>query len=57
MYDIVLSWCRSMIKKCIDKQSIKLIHIFVTVGGGGGKSHLIRTIYPTAVNTFKYLPV
>ena len=55
-YDVVLSWCRNSIKSvnCLSKETIEPIHIFVTGGGGGGKSHLIKTIYHTAVNMFKY---
>ena len=55
-YDVVLSWCRNLIKSvnCLTKQTIEPIHIFVTGGGGGGKTHLIRTIYLTAVKMFKY---
>ena len=58
-YDVVLSWCRNSIKSvnCLTRESIEPIHIFVTGGGGGGKSHLIKTIYHTAVNMFKYRAV
>ena len=35
---------------------VKPIHLFVTGGGGGGKSHLIKTIYHTAVKTFRHPP-
>ena len=51
-HDVVLSWCRNSIKNvnCLSKETIEPIHIFVTSGGGGGgKSHSIRTIYHTAV--------
>jgi len=55
MHDFVLSWCRNSIKSVnyLTKESIDPILVFVT-GGGGGKSHLIKTIYHTAVSMFKY---
>ena len=58
-YDVMLSLCRNSIKSvnCLTKEIIEPIHIFVTGGGGCGKSHLIKTIYHTAVNTFKHSAV
>ena len=35
---------------------VEPIHLFVTGGGGAGKSHLIKTIYHTAVKTFRHPP-
>ena len=55
-YDIVLSWCRNVVKNmnCLQKEDVKPLHIFISGGGGSGKSHLIRSIYHTAVKVFNY---
>ena len=57
-YDIVLSWCRMLIKSMnsLKPVEVKPIYLFLTGGGGAGKSHSIKTIYHTAVKTFSHPP-
>jgi ATP-dependent exoDNAse (exonuclease V) alpha subunit len=47
-YDTFLTWCRNTIKNL---NSLK------PGGGAAGKSHLIKTIYHTAVKTFRHPPI
>ena len=57
-YDIVLTWCRNKVKNMnsLKPQNVPSIHLFLTGGGGSGKSHLIKTIYHTATKTFRHGP-
>ena len=57
-YDIVLSWCRGLIKNMNSLKPVEVqpIYLFLSGGGGAGKSHLIKTIYHTAVKTFRHPP-
>ena len=57
-YDMVLSWCRQLIKNMnrLKPVEVKPIYLFLTGGLGAGKSHLIKTIYHTAVKTFRHPP-
>ena len=54
-YDTVLCWCRNKVKnlRSLKPYEIKPIYLFMTGGVGSGKSHVIKTIYQTAVKTFK----
>ena len=54
-YNTVVSWCRNKVKNIhsLNPEEIKLIYLFLTGGGGSGKSHLVKTIYHTLVKTFR----
>ena len=60
-YDIVLSWCRRLIKNMNSLKPVEVepIYLFLSGGGGAGagKSHLIKTMYHTAVKTFRHPPL
>ena len=35
---------------------VKLIYLFLTAGGGAGKSHLVKPMYHTPFKTFRHPP-
>ena len=58
-YNIALSWCRNTMKNmnCLKPEKVDPIDLFVTGSSGYGKSHLVNSIYQSAVNTFIYGPI
>ena len=48
-YNRVLSWIRNKMKNLnsLKSQNVEPVSLFITGGGGAGKSHLIKTIYHT----------
>ena len=58
-YDTFLSGCRDTMKNMNSLKPVKIepLYLFITGGGGAGKSHVIKTIYQTAVKTFRHPPI
>ena len=58
-FDTFFTWCRGKMKNLnsLKPVEIELIYLFITEGGGAGKSHLFKTIYHTAVKTFRHPPI
>ncbi|XP_068712523.1 uncharacterized protein [Montipora foliosa] len=56
-YDLLLSWCRNKVKniRSLTPNEINPIYLFLTGGGGSGKSHVTKLIYHTVVKTFKHV--
>ena len=54
-FDTVLTWCRSVTKSPSTHEQVHSLQLFITGGAGAGKSHLIKTLYHTAVNTFRQI--
>ena len=56
-YDLLLSWCLNKVKniRSLKTNKINPIHLFLTGGGGSGKSHVTKLIYHTVVKTFKHV--
>ena len=56
LFEVVNKWARDIVKNLSSKfpKTINPLHIFVTGGGGCGKSHLVKTIYHSLQKTFSF---
>ena len=56
VFDVVHRWARNDVKSRSSKiqHEVEPVHLFITVGGGCGKSHLLRTIYQAISKTLMY---
>ena len=56
IFHVIHAWGKNCVKKLYSKASKKVssLHLFVTGGGGCGKSHLIKTIYHSMTKLFLY---
>ena len=48
----VVSWCRNKVRNIhsLNPEEIKPIYLFITEGGGSGKTHLVKTFRPIVSN-------
>ena len=55
VFDFIYNWAKSCISKCANGKQVPVpFHIFLSGGGGYGKSHLIKTIYHSINKVFLY---
>ena len=57
-FEIILKWCRDKVKNMSSLQPFPVNPVYKFISGGteAGKSHLIKSLYQTALKTFRYGP-